>query len=291
MLNILKSYKSQSLCALLTCLTLAGYSTEVISWGRDGHTAVGILAINQLRPEALQELKNIVHPLTKQAMAEACNWPDVYRDAEEGEWSTPLHYINIPRGDEVYTESRDCPEQVHRAGRPAQYCVTEAIKHYAAELANPEASPGQQWRSFAWLCHLVGDLHQPLHVGFADDRGANNVQVTFEDWQMNLHHFWDSALINKQAGSWQYLVGQSGEFPPVQAGSDWSPQMVNDWTNRSHELAIVEAYPATGNVDEAFAQRSWELIQEQIRLAASHLALIINSKLRPEPVKATDSME
>jgi len=274
-----------------TGIALLGYSTLSLAWGRDGHTAIGILAINQLQPEALQELTSIVHPLTKQAMAEACSWPDVYRAAEEGEWSTPLHYINIPRGDEVYTESRDCPEQAHTTGRPAQYCATEAIKHYAAELANPEASPEQRRRSFAWLCHLVGDLHQPLHAGFADDRGANDVQVTFEDWQMNLHHFWDSALINEQAGSWQYLVGQLGEFPPVQAGSDWSPSMVNNWTNRSHTLAIEKAYPPTSNIDEVFAQQSWELIQEQIRLAASHLALIINSELTPEPGEATGSMD
>ena len=67
--------------------------------------------------------------------------------------------------------------------------------------------------------------------------------------------------------------------------------MVNNWTNRSHELAIEKAYPATGNIDEVFAQQSWELIQEQIRLAASHLALIINSELKPEPGEAADSMD
>ena len=282
---------SRILSIACTSIALFGYSTLSFAWGHDGHTAIGILAINQTRPEIMSELESIVNPLTKQAMAEACNWPDVYREAEEGEWSTPLHYINIPRGDEVYMESRDCPEQVHSTGRPAQYCATEAIKHYAAELANSQASPEQRRRSFAWLCHLVGDLHQPLHAGFADDRGGNDVQVSFGDWHMNLHRFWDSTLINEEAGNWQYLVGQLGEFPPVQAGSDWSPSMVNDWTNRSHKLATEMAYPATSNIDEVHAQQSWDLIQEQIRLAASHLALIINSELKPEPGKATDSMD
>jgi hypothetical protein len=291
MLYTVKLFKTQTLSALLTCLTLAVYTTEAISWGHDGNTSIGILAINQLQPEALQELESIVNPLTKQAMAEACNWPDVYREAEEGGWSTPLHYINIPRGDEVYTESRDCPEQANRAGRPAQFCATEAIKHYAAELSNREASPQQRWRSFAWLCHLVADLHQPMHAGFADDRGGNDVQVSFGEWNMNLYRFWDSTLINEEAGSWQYLVGQLSEFPPVQAGTDWSPSMVNDWTNRSHALAIEKAYPPTSKIDEAFAEQSWELIQEQIRLAASHLALIINSELTPGPGESTDSMD
>lgn len=291
MLNTLNLFKTQTLCAVFACLTLLGFSTSAISWGRDGHTSIGILAINQLQPEALQELENIVNPLSRQAIAEACNWPDDIRETEEGEWSGPLHYINIPRGDAVYNQMRDCPEQAHRAGRPAKHCATEAIKHYASELVDLRASEKQRWRSFAWLCHLVGDLHQPMHAGFGDDRGGNDVDVIFEDWNMNLHHFWDSSLINKQAGSWQYLVGQLSEFPPVQAGSEWSPPMVNDWTNRSHALASEKAYPASENIDEVFAQQSWELIQEQIRLAAYYLALIINTELKPASGKVTDGLD
>ncbi len=294
-ISSMKNHSYLSICRFIAttfaCVALLEHSPHSFAWGHDGHTAIGILAINQLPPETLRELENIVNPLTKQAIAEACNWPDVLRESEEGEWSGPLHYINIPRGDEVYTESRDCPKQKHPAGRPAQYCAPEAIKHYAAELVNPQASGKQRWRSFAWLCHLVGDLHQPMHAGFADDRGGNDVEVVFGDWHMNLHHFWDSALINQRAGSWQYLVGQLSEFPPVQAGSDWSPLMVNDWTNSSHSLAKESAYPATGIIDEAFAQQSWELIQEQIRLAATHLALIINSELKPAPGQAIDGLD
>ena len=84
-------------------------------------------------------------------------------------------------------------------------------------LTRPQASRQQRWQSFAWLCHLVADLHQPMHAGFADDLGGNRIEVIFEDEPMNLHHFWDTALINQQAGSWQYLVGQLGVFPPAPA--------------------------------------------------------------------------
>lgn len=281
MLNTLKLIKAQSLCAVIACLTLFGYSTEAISWGRDGHTAIGIIAINQLQPDVIKKLEDFVNPLTPRAMAEACSWPDVIRDIEEYEWSGPLHYINIPRGDEVYTQQRDCPERKGPAGQPARHCATEAIKYYAAELSRPEASKVQRWQSFAWLCHLVADLHQPMHAGFADDRGGNNVDVIFNDEQMNLHFYWDTAVIKQQAGSWQYLVGQLGPFPPVQAGSNWSPARVNAWTNESHKLAKDKAYPATEKIDKAFAQQSWEVIEKQVRLSASRLALIINTVLQP----------
>ena len=268
----------------VTCMVLCGLSGNAFSWGHDGHTAIGILAVEQLPPATVLELKSIVSPLTKQTMAEACNWPDVIRETEEGKWSSPLHYVNIPRGDATYSGPRDCP--VHSghpasAERPAQYCVTESIKHFAAGLADTQASPEQRWQAFAWLCHLVGDLHQPLHTGFADDRGGNNVEVVFNNEPINLHHFWDSALIRQRAGSWQYLVGELSEFPPVQAGTGWSPDMVDEWTNESHELAIQRSYPSTNIIDEDFAQNSWVIVQQQIRLASSRLAWIINTELNP----------
>ena len=123
----------------LVSLILIGYSNTSFAWGRDGHTAIGILAVNQLQHDALHELESIVRPLSKKAMAKECNWPDVIRENEDDAWSGPLHYVNIPRGIDVYEQARDCPlhiEHLNHPDRPPRYCVTEAIKHYAAGLGN-----------------------------------------------------------------------------------------------------------------------------------------------------------
>jgi hypothetical protein len=250
---------------------LFGYSTDSLAWSADGHTSIGIMAINQLQAESRRELESIIGPLDDRAMEKACNWPDEVRETEEWEWSARLHYINIPRGDFVYRESRDCPDQL---------CATQGIKRFAVELANQEATGEQRMRAFAWLCHLVGDLHQPLHAGFEDDRGGNNFDIIFKGEQINLHGFWDFELINEHAGSWQNLVKLLSTSPATKAASNWSPEMVNDWTNESHELAKQSAYPATKNIDETYVQQSWERAQKQISSAATHLALIINTQLQ-----------
>jgi hypothetical protein len=283
MLNSSKYFPARISCYLLACLALSGYSYDAASWGTEGHTAVGILAVGQLQPEALLALEGIVSPLNKQAMAAACNWPDDLRETDAGNSSSPLHYVNIPRGNEVYSVTRDCPEPAHSetADLPARFCITEAIKYFAAGIADAQASREQRWQAFAWLCHLVGDLHQPLHAGFADDRGGNDVEVVFNGEAMDLHEFWDTALIQQKAGSWQYLVGELGVFPPAPAGLDWSPDSVDDWTNESHNLDRFTVYPATANIEAAYALQSWELIQKQIRLAATRLATIINHQLKP----------
>jgi hypothetical protein len=280
-------------CVTAACLALAGYSNDASSWGPEGHTAIGIIAVEQLQPRALHELESIVSPLTKEAMAQACNWPDDLRETEAGKWSSPLHYVNIPRGEQTYSMARDCPvppQDLAGADRPARFCVTESIKHFAAELGDRQATREERWQAFAWLCHLVGDLHQPLHAGYADDRGGNDVEVVFDDETIDLHEFWDSALIQHKAGSWQYLVGELGVFPHREEGSVWSPAMVDDWTTESHKLDVSFVYPAPERIDASYASQSWQLIQIQIRVAAARLATIINHQLESaEPASPAET--
>ena len=45
---------------------------------------------------------------------------------------------------------------------------------------------------------MVGDLHQPLHVGYGNDKGGNTVQLNYQTRGTNLHSFWDSGIISSQ---------------------------------------------------------------------------------------------
>ena len=64
--------------------------------------------------------------------------------------------------------------------------------------------------------------------------------------------------------------------------------MVDDWTNESHQLTRQSVYPARSNIDERYAQQSWELVQKRITTAASRLALIINSELQESSQASPD---
>jgi hypothetical protein len=119
-----------------------------------------------------------------------------------------------------------------------------------------------------------------LHAGFADDRGGNDFDIVFKGEQLNLHRFWDAVLINQYADSWQNLLELLNTNPVVLADANWSPVMVDGWTNNSHQLASQKVYPATEKIDEAYVQKSWVIAQQQLRLAASRLALIINTQLQ-----------
>ncbi len=252
-------------------LVLYGYSSEAPAWGSEGHTAIGMLAIEQLTPDVRQELERLTGPLDEQAMMEACNWPDQIRETDEWAWTAPRHYINIPRGESVYLQSRDCPDQV---------CNTEAIKISATQLANRQAGKQERWQAFAWLCHLVGDLHQPLHAGFADDRGGNKFVVIFNGEDTNLHTFWDHELpgLHAEDGQSLFQLLKKSSVSPVT--THWSPAMVDRWTSESHALAEQKIYPASMQIDGVYVQENWKIARQQLGTAASRLALIINSALQ-----------
>ena len=258
------------LVVLFTTCAAAGFSTNILAWGHDGHAAVGVLALGQLSIETRFKLEHVLGSVDDPTILEACNWPDVVRETAEWEWSAPQHYINIPPGENNYLKSRDCPDQL---------CATEAIKKYANALGDPQADTGKRQQAFAWLCHLVGDLHQPLHAGFTRDRGGNDFDVTYEGEQMNLHDFWDRALIEDRAGDWQDLIGVVSKFPTVQTADNWTPLTVDRWTEESHRLVQQELYPASTEVTQRYADKSWSIIQQRIITAASRLASIIESVL------------
>ena len=67
------------------------------------------------------------------------------------------------------------------------------------EVLSSNASQAQKLASLKFLGHWVGDVYQPLHVSFEDDRGGNSVLVTGL-CGANLHSAWDTCLVLKAVG-------------------------------------------------------------------------------------------
>ena len=279
---------------ILAALSLSFPGSPASAWGPQGHAAIGQAAISRLSPGARARVEDILAvdaPASLDAaLAKACFWPDTVRDEPLWAWSAPLHYVNMPRGEARYDRRRDCPDD---------RCVTEAIPKYAGALGGSEFGGArlkgdrqEAWQSLAWLCHLVGDVHQPLHAGFGDDRGGNEVDVQFRGDRLNLHRFWDSALVADRlasGGSWRPVDGpdDSACGPPV-----WARERVVCWTEESHALASAAAYPPTEVITDSFADASWAAVREQWSKAAQRLALILEAVLgRPaaKPSSATRS--
>ncbi|KAG6470649.1 hypothetical protein ZIOFF_071726 [Zingiber officinale] len=71
-------------------------------------------------------------------------------------------------------EIGDC----HNAKGQQDMCVVGAINNYTTQLMSyGDSSAYNLTESLMFLAHFVGDVHQPLHVGFADDQGGNTIVV------------------------------------------------------------------------------------------------------------------
>ena len=255
------------LAALLaTALVPAG---DALAWGRDAHAVVGMLAADHFDERARATLQGLLGDLEADTLEAACNWPDDIRDTPAGEGTSPWHYVNIPRAATRYDRERDCP---------GGDCVTERILYFASRLGDERLEAPARREAFDWLCHLVGDLHQPLHVGYADDRGGNSVNVRFRGEEMDLHELWDAGLARAHGMTRDSLyAGLSNRDAGPRLA--WAVDSVARWADESHELVRQFVYPESSDIDEAFAQRAWRLSQAQIVKAAGRLATIVNGVL------------
>jgi hypothetical protein len=140
---------------------------------------------------------------------------------------------------------------------------------------------------------LGGDVHQPLHVSFEDDRGGNGVLVTGECGTSNLHSAWDTCLVTKAVGE---DVGEAAtdlmkSIPPAKAES-WTSSKPMDWANESFAIAeqVQTKYctregaacdKPTGKVtiDAAYVAGNVPIVREQLEKAGVRLAHLLDTAL------------
>jgi hypothetical protein len=75
-------------------------------------------------------------------------------------------------------------------------CVDGAIQNYTSILVSGEVSDEDMAEALMFIVHFIGDIHQPLHVGFTSDAGGNTEYGTFEGTDgLRLHEIWDTEMI------------------------------------------------------------------------------------------------
>lgn len=86
-------------------------------------------------------------------------WADEHKSPSTARW----HYINFPRDSCSFDSARDCPD-----GK----CLIAAIEQQTAVLAS-SVPDEKRINALKYLVHLVGNVYQPLHAGYLDDKAAD----------------------------------------------------------------------------------------------------------------------
>ena len=176
---------------LFFLLVISTISQSVLGWGPTGHRIVGEIAERELNEKTLVQIKQL---LDNKSLAQVSTWADeIKSDPDHYRHTFSWHYMTWPTGQEDYVYD-------------GQGELFIAIQNNLKVVKNDYASKVDRSNALKFLVHLVGDLHQPLHVGNGMDRGGNNCLVIFHGERVNLHHLWDEKLIQKNNLSYTEYV-------------------------------------------------------------------------------------
>lgn len=246
-----------------TCLALLAVGAcNALAWGAEGHRLIAELAQQQLTPAAATEVDRLLGLEPGATMVSVSTWADKVR----GDGSGPLHYVSLPEGDCTYSRQRDCPDG---------QCIVEAITAKLAVLRST-ASDAERLAALKWVIHLVGDIHQPLHVGLASDKGGNLFQVRAFGRGSNLHAVWDGDLIRRRAGGMSQLLqdaATAGRTAPQATPAMWATQSCSIRSS-------AWFYPDDRTVGPAYAERWDATMVAQLALAGRRLAEVLNGALQ-----------
>jgi hypothetical protein len=228
--------------ALLTVLAAfaAILSTPAMAWGNLGHRTVGAIAMANVKPSTRAAIRALLRhqgeidtPQCRMGTLEdAATWPDCikgerWRFAYTSSW----HYHDQPV----------CGTFDLKANCRDGNCATAQIDRNLRLLTDRKLAPVLRLEALSFVVHLVGDVHQPLHIGENEDMGANAVKADYGIAPArNLHSVWDGVLADRAITSARpplVRVYTASEKAALATGK------VEDWERESWQISRDFLYP------------------------------------------------
>ena len=199
--------------------------------------------------------------------ADASTWPD--KAGRQIPDMDPYHYVNLPKDANTYQQQRDCK---------LRNCIIEAITWYVQVLKSPDAPRTEKRTALRFVAHLVGDIHQPLHAGFAEDRGGNSADVRFNGRKENLHSLWDTALVELEEGTPGEIAARIEKTVTDDERKLWRVGTPEQWALESLAIVRAQVYrlPPSGEITSNYVYRSLPLIRTRLAQAGLRLAWMLN---------------
>lgn len=295
------------------------------AWWNAGHETVAYIAYKRLTPHTRQRVDDLLklNPMydtwTRDipderkglvAFVLASTWPDCIKssscttgytsDGGDTPPGAPTDAQNIGYDDHLmhkYWHFIDLPYSAGAPGQPPKEpnALTE-IKLLTEAIETDEADPVKSY-DVAWLEHLVGDVHQPLHAtsrftkNHTDgDAGGNFVLFCAKPCTDELHAYWDGLIgdipsIAEVSADGNVLLARQ---KPGKAGIT-NP---SEWVNESFELAKAKVYLApigddndpgvkiSPRPDPTYGASALRTARSQVLLAGYRLANLLNSHLK-----------
>lgn len=203
-----------------------GVSPKGVEWSQIGHRVVGEVAESYLSCRAKKNIRKI---LGNESIAISSNWADFIKSDSTMNYLDPWHYINVKSGLN-YTDFSNYLQQD---------TIVDAftkLNFLIKELKNKQTPLDKKQMYLRLVIHIVGDIHQPMHVGRKEDLGGNKINVLWFNEPTNLHAVWDEKLITFQRLSYtEYTT--SINYTDKKLRKQWQQQPMSEWLFESYQIA------------------------------------------------------
>jgi hypothetical protein len=255
----------------LTTVIMAGLvlfilPNRILAWGKTGHDIVAEIAFHYLDDSTK---KNVQHYLKKMSIEEAANWMDDMRTNSYYDYMRPWHYVNVGK------DSSYIPSVKERD-------ILIILNSVVAELRHKDSLKEKNVREDLYLLfHLMGDLHQPLHVGYGIDRGGNDIELSFinKGGHTNLHKVWDFEIIDTQKITLEDCLKQYDSFTKEEI-AEYEKINVMNWMKQSRSLLDTVYNFKDGLVDQDYVDRNTTVIEKQLLIAGLRLASVLRESFK-----------
>ena len=248
-----------SIVALALILFIA---VEASAWGVTGHRAIGLLAEKMLNPQARKRLQSI---LGSERLPLATTWMDEIRSDSTWDHTADWHWVTIETG-------KRYEDMVHNPKGD----VIATLERLILELRQGKVSGKKELEHLKMILHLVGDIHQPLHVGCCDDQGGNKVRLKWFRDDSNLHRLWDSDLIDHTKLSYTELAESLPVPDPAEIRRIQSLG-IREWAKENIALRDRVYAIGDGKLGYEYAYRNMDVVNQRLLYAGIRLAGILNS--------------
>lgn len=242
---------------------------SAFAWGQKGHDTVANIAERHFTEATADSVSRLLEGKSPVYWA---NWLDNASHTPEYAYSKTWHYKNID-ADQQYDEV-----EPFESGD-----VITALRANIAVLADPTAADNRKALALKMVIHLVGDMHQPMHMGHKSDLGGNRTQVRFFNSGTNLHTVWDTRL-PEAAHAWTYTEwsDQLDRLNPEQTAAVEAGNL-DDWAKESWQLAtaIYEAFPTGSQISYNEIAEWTPTVEQQLLHGGIRLAAILNAIFDP----------
>lgn len=257
------------ICKIILIIAISVYAPmKGKAWGVQGHRIVGQVADSYLTKKAR---KSIAAILGNESVAMSSNWMDFIKSDPAYRYLSNWHYANIKGG---LTQS----EMVNLLETDTSTNAYTKINFLVKELKNNDLSLENKQLYLRSLVHLVGDIHQPMHVGRLEDQGGNKIKVLWFTSSYNLHQIWDEVLVEFQELSYTEYANAIN-FTSKDQRKIWQQEPLSLWFYQSYQYAEMIYGDIKGPEEKlgyAYNFKYVKIVDQQLLKAGVRLAGLLN---------------